>query len=310
MFRLKNQQLTGAQPQKRDIFAQKQRPLWPLAINVALTLLPLNSLSAERSLTIVHGINSPTDSSGSDSLRYRQYGVACRNNKDSLPNNLAYRYTPMQLDVLDPFTNGHLHQLETIFEALKSRLSNERGTAAYFGWRTKVYAGVSSNMLKKPDLINIHSFDASADAFRVMPIRRDSQWLLGVSANRHFNRFRVYPNIGFQWQHNAWTAELKIPRAEIHYQLHPDIKLTATASREGKRWHVYNEDLSRDSEIGLVTKGVNLGAAYRISRTIKLTADIGYQRYQLMLPKLAVDSNNQPRGRLREILLGVQFKYD
>lgn len=274
---------------------------------LALAFLPLNAGATERSVSVVYGTASPTGSSGNDSLRYRQFGVVFRNDEGSPLKGLTYRYTPLQLDALDPFTNGHLHQLEAVFGNHDFAEPEKNGTHPNFDWRAQVYAGVSSNMLKNPDFINIHSFDASVDVFRVMAPREETQWLLGISANRHFNRFRVYPNIGFRWKLNDWSAEVKIPQAEIRYQLRADLLLSATVSREGKRWHVYNEDLSRDARIGMVTKGVKTGAAYRLNNAIQLTAEFGYQRYRFTLPELAANTNSKPGGKIREMLLGIQY---
>ena len=168
---------------------------------------------------------------------------------------LEAQYSILNFDSVSSMTNGHLHRWGLSFSGVE-----QYNDADIFYAVTPAIA-VSSNALKNPGLINGESLQLTTALTYNKKLNRRLAWVAGVRSDYRFGGYSLYPVGGVCWQPSEdWSLQLVWPDFKVRKALSRSLQLSLFAHPDGNRWHVFSEDMQRDSMLNYhsVVMGISL----------------------------------------------------
>jgi hypothetical protein len=217
------------------------------------------------------------DSSAEDSseLSYQGRGItsgliSSRSDEKTSSVDFDYRYTILGFDdAARPDTNGHLHSITV---PVTGRVDREDRTAVYY---LAPALSVSSNALKDPALLDADALQLRAGLWYRKVIDDKRAWFAGLRADYRFGSYRLYPLAGYCWKPDpAWQLQLALPDFSITRYFAGGFSIGLFASPDGNRWHVFNKDKTRESDLtyNAIVSGISVD--WQINRSVGLSAGI------------------------------------
>ena len=183
-----------------------------------------------------------------------------------------FRYTIVGLDSINAMTNGHLHTWDF---PLEGRLGNADSNLFY---NITPALSVSSNALKNPRLIDSNSLQFYAGMVYKKNISEASAWLLGLMSDHRFGSYKAYPVVGICTRLSRdWELQLALPDFNIRKNFNSGLSLTLFAKPVGNQWHVFDKDVTRDSNFTYNAIAAGLSAQWNISTSINMSLVIEHQ---------------------------------
>lgn len=200
---------------------------------------------------------------------------------DKLSVGASHQYTILNVDAIEPQTNGHLH---TILLPLHRQIRSDRGS---FRLSIAPALSASSNVVKDPG-------EYKGDALQLLTAlvwsRQSSESLsfrYGICSDHRFGRYAVYPSIGIDWQpHADWTIELGFPDSQLTHQVSKNLASTLRVYPDGNEWHVMDRGLQRRSQLVYESLLLEWLVNWQAYENLTVTFGIGRQfqtRYELTL---------------------------
>lgn len=154
----------------------------------------------------------------------------------------GHRYTVLNIEPLDPQTNGHLH---TFFLPLHRESQSDRK-----GFRLSIAPALSASSNVMKDLGEYNS-----DAFQLISAlvwsRRLSDRAIvryGVCGDHRFGNYAIYPSVSVDLQPDAdWTIILGFPTSQLTYQVSTSLISSLRIAPDGNEWYVMDKSLERQS---------------------------------------------------------------
>ncbi len=180
-----------------------------------------------------------------------------------------FRYTIVDLESINAMTNGHLHTWDF---PLEGRLGNTDSNLFY---NITPALSVSSNALKNPQVIDGNSLQLYAGMVYKKNISEASAWLLGLMSDHRFGSYKAYPVVGVCTQLSGdWELQLALPDFNIRKNFNNGLSLTLFAKPVGNQWHVFDKDVTRDSNFTYNAIAAGLSTQWNISATINMSLSI------------------------------------
>ena len=181
-----------------------------------------------------------------------------------------FQYTIVDFDdSIQPMTNGHLHNWNFPV-SIQSRSSEH--TLDYY---LAPVISVSSNGLKKPELLDHEALQLWAGAVYREEFSEESDWLLGFRADHRFGLYRVYPVAEICWQPDKdWQLQLALPDFSISRYFPNGITITLFAGPEGNSWRVFSADTMNSSDFiyNTIVSGVSI--AWQLNPAVSFALDV------------------------------------
>lgn len=179
-----------------------------------------------------------------------------------------HSYTQLQQDIANPLHNGHLHHSRIRWKANEHRDSP---------WRHDWSLGLamSSNRFK--------NFEPDKDALalegrtlRVFPLSKTLSGLAGIQANYLYNRYRVLPDMGLQWQSPIGEFAMGTQRFSWSYDSSARRRISVNLARAASKWFAEDNDSGRESEIYLRKNMADISYRFDISSDWAVSLGLGY----------------------------------
>lgn len=193
----------------------------------------------------------------------------------------GHRYTILNIDPLQPQTNGHLH---TYFLALhkQRRLAN---SSVRFSIAPALSA--SSNVAKKPA-------EYSADALQVLAaliwsrqLSDRSRLWYGACGDHRFGGYKFYPSVGIEIKAaDDWTIELGFPASQLTHRISGNLRSSLRIRPDGNEWYVEDEGLEKESRVVYEGWSLEWDVEWQVNEHFLITAGVGRQfrnRFELTL---------------------------
>ncbi len=178
-------------------------------------------------------------------------------------------YTIMDFDQLSSMTNGHLH---TLGLSLNGHYQKNGMDILY---NLNPVISVSSNALKNTHLLNSESFQLTSSLIATKVTQSESDWVFGFKSDYRFGDYRLYPLAGVCWRYSDnWLFQFALPDFSIQKLYAGGIKLILYATAEGNKWHVFSQDVQRDSVLTYNDRVAGITAQWFITPTIELSLDV------------------------------------
>lgn len=168
-----------------------------------------------------------------------------------------------------PDTNGHLHSL-TI--PISGRYDREDRSLVYY---LAPALSVSSNALKDPALLDADALQIRAGLWYRKALDEKQAWFAGLRADYRFGPYRLYPVAGYCWKPDqAWQLQLGLPDFSITRYFAGGVSIGLFASPEGNRWHVFNRDKTRESDLtyNAIVSGISVD--WQMNQSVGLSIGI------------------------------------
>ena len=177
-------------------------------------------------------------------------------------------YTPLQQDIAKPLHNGHLHYSRIHWQASEHRAKR---------WQHQWSLGLamSSNRFKdaKPAKDGVV---LEGSTFRVLSLGKSLSGLVGVQANYLFNRYRVLPDVGLQWQSPVGNVALSTQRASWTYDVSGSQRISILVARAASKWLVQDNDSGRQSQVYLRKNLAGISYEFNIASAWAMRLGLGY----------------------------------
>ena len=155
---------------------------------------------------------------------------------------LEAQYSILNFDSVSPMTNGHLHRWGLSFSGV------DQYNDANILYEVTPAISVSSNALKNPELINGESLQLNTALIYNKKLNRQLAWVVGFRSDYRFGGYSLYPVGGVCWQPSQeWLLQLVWPDFRVRKAISRSLQLSLFTHPDGNRWHVFSEDLQRDS---------------------------------------------------------------
>jgi len=193
----------------------------------------------------------------------------------------GHRYTILNVDPLQPQTNGHLH---TYFLALHKQRRSDNSSVRF---SIAPALSASSNVAKKPR-------EYKADALQVLaaliwsrqPSGRTKLWY-GVCGDHRFGSYQIYPSVGIEIEPaNDWTIELGFPASQLTRRLSRNLASAIRIRPDGNEWYVKDESLEKQSRVVYEAWSLEWDIVWQAHEHLMITAGVGRQfrnRFELTL---------------------------
>ncbi len=190
----------------------------------------------------------------------------------SLSVGIETLYTILGFNLITPMTNGHLHTWG--FPLTGSY--NKNGAEILYNLTPAI--SVSSNALKNPELIDEESLRLETKLVYKKSLLNKHAWVVGFMSDYRFGDYRLYPLVGVCLQPTQdWLLQLTLPDFSIRKIFSSGVNLIFYATPEGNNWHVFSEDLQRNSDLRYHTIVTGIKAEWLITPTIELSLDLEQQ---------------------------------
>jgi hypothetical protein len=210
---------------------------------------------------------------------------------DKLSVGAAHQYTILNVDAIEPQTNGHLH---TIYLPLHRQIRSDRGS---FRLSIAPALSASSNVVKDPGEYNGDALQLLA---AVVWSRQSSERLsfrYGICSDHRFGRYAVYPSIGIDWQlHPDWTIDLGFPSSRLTYQVSNNLDSVLGIAPDGNEWHVMDSELQRQSRFVYESLLLEWVVNWKTQEHLVVTFGVGRQFHNRYEMTLIDDSRVHVRG--------------
>jgi len=193
----------------------------------------------------------------------------------------GHRYSILNVDPLEPQTNGHLH---TYFLALHKQSRSDHGSV-----RFSIAPGLSasSNVARKPG-------EYKADALQVLVAliwgRQLSDRMnlrYGICGDHRFGSYEIYPSVGIELQPGAdWTIDLGFPASQLIRRISGKLTSSLRIAPDGNEWYVRDEGLEKQSRVIYEAWSLEWDVDWQVHKHLMITAGVGRQfrnRYEVTL---------------------------
>lgn len=193
----------------------------------------------------------------------------------------GHRYSILNVDPLEPQTNGHLH---TYFLALHKQSRSDHGSV-----RFSIAPGLSasSNVARKPS-------EYKADALQVLVALIWSRQLsdrmnlrYGICGDHRFGSYEIYPSVGIELQPGAdWTIDLGFPASQLIHHISGKLTSSLRIAPDGNEWYVRDEGLEKQSRVIYEAWSLEWDVDWQVHKHLMITAGVGRQfrnRYEVTL---------------------------
>lgn len=147
---------------------------------------------------------------------------------------LDYRYTRYEYTAL-PSRNRDLHRLGLLLEG---------GDAdGFLGWRLAPTVATSSNVFKDLwDRGGRRDVDLYGTLWTHLGQTAAQGWRLGLTRDDAFGKPRLYPELGWRFEHGGMAGELGWPRSRVGWALGEEARIGLGIAPYGARWHVVSDE--------------------------------------------------------------------
>lgn len=209
----------------------------------------------------------------------------------------GHRYTILDVDPLQPQTNGHLH---TYFVALhkKRRLAN---SSVRFSIAPALSA--SSNIAKKPAEYKTDALQVLAALIWSRQLSDRSRLWYGACGDHRFGGYQIYPSVGIELRAaDNWTIELGFPASHLTHRLSRNLRSSLGIGPDGNEWYVEDEGLEKQSRVVFEAWSLEWDVEWQLNEHFLITAGVGRQfrnRFELtLLDDSRVRFHSDPATRL------------
>jgi hypothetical protein len=193
----------------------------------------------------------------------------------------GHRNTILNVDRLEPQTNGHLH---SIFFPVHRYTQSDSG-----GVRFSIAPALSasSNVTKDPDEYSSDALQLLAALVWNRPISDHLDLQYGICGDHRFGEYQVYPLINVAWQvHPDWVIQFGYPTSQIVYQVSENLTSSMRVTPNGNEWYVKDRSLQNHSQLVYEAYILEWLFNWQAHRNFMLTVNVGrefHSRYEMTL---------------------------
>ncbi|NNC54450.1 MAG: hypothetical protein HKO07_01870 [Pseudomonadales bacterium] len=179
-----------------------------------------------------------------------------------------HSYTQLQQAIAIPLHNGHLHNSRIRWQ------TKERGANV---WRHDWTLGLamSSNRFKnlQPDSDGLV---LEGSTLKALPLSKNLSGVVGIQANYLFNRYRLLPDVGLQWQSPIGEVAVGTQRFTWMYDVSARQRISVIFARAASKWFVQDNDSGLESEVYLRKNVANISYQFNLSSAWAMRLGLGY----------------------------------
>ncbi len=194
---------------------------------------------------------------------------------------IGHRYKILNVDGLQPETNGHLH---TSFFPLHWEKQSARNS---FRISVAPALSASSNVYRNFGEVDSDAWQLLAALIWSRPMSDRVTIRFGICGDHRFGEYRTYPSFIAEWQpHDDWTIELGFPMSRLTYDISKSITSSLQISPDGNEWFVKDQSLTRQSQLIYEAYLLEWAFAWQAHEHFGVSASVGWQfdsRYEMTL---------------------------
>ena len=193
----------------------------------------------------------------------------------------AYRYAILDMEPIEPQTNGHLHTVS--FPIQRQTRDNGKG----FRLSIAPTLSASSNVMKDP---GEYSQDTLQVLFALVWNRQlpsGATLYYGICGDHRFGKYTPYPSIGIGWRpHPQFLVQMGFPTTRLTFSATRSTDFSLRIAPDGNEWHVKNKDLDKQSQLIHKASLAELTLNWRATDRHTMTVAVGRHfrnRYEVTL---------------------------